>query len=246
MKYLPPSRRGVRLAAAVALTAAASLTFAACGGGGNTGTPEAEGSASGGGGGGEIAVTLITKDNNNPFWISMQKGAEDAAAKNGVTLTKAAGAKDGDEDGQVKAIEAAVARGDKGILITPNGPGVNSAIENARNSGLYVIALDTPPTNPIDGVVTIATDNFKAGELIGKWTAGTLAGKQATIALLDLFNDKIVTVDVNRDQGFLTGMGIDVKDKTKKGDEDKSGKYTAAKGGDYQIVCNEPTQGQQD
>src|SRR5215213_3438407 len=246
MKYLPPSRRGVRLAAAVALTAAASLTFAACGGGGSSGTPEGQASESGGGGGGEIAVTLITKDNNNPFWISMQQGAENAAAKNGVTLTKAAGAKDGDEDGQVKAIEAAVARGDKGILISPNGPGVDSAIENAINQGVYVIALDTPPTNPIEGVVTIATDNFKAGELIGKWTAATLAGKQATIALLDLFNDKIVTVDVNRDQGFLTGMGIDVKDKTKKGDEDKSGKYTAAKGGDYQIVCNEPTQGQQD
>jgi fructose transport system substrate-binding protein len=104
MKYLPPNRKGTRLAAALALTAAASLTLAACGGGGNAGSPQAQGSASGGGGGGAIAVTLITKDNNNPFWISMQKGAEDAASKNGVTLTKAAGAKDCDEDGQVKAI----------------------------------------------------------------------------------------------------------------------------------------------
>ena len=75
---------------------------------------------------------------------------------------------------------------------------------------------------------------------------GTLDGKKATIALLDLFNDKVVSVDYNRDQGFLTGMGIDVKDKTKNGDEDKSGKYTGGKGGDYQIVCNEPTQGAAD
>jgi fructose transport system substrate-binding protein len=246
MKYLPPSRRGVRLAAAVALTAAASLTFAACGGGGNTGTPEAEGSASGGGGGGDIAVSLITKDNNNPFWISMQKGAEDAAAKNGVTLTKAAGAKDGDEDGQVKAIEAAIARGDKGILIAPNGPGVNDALENAKSQGIYTIALDTPP-DPADTVdLTIATDNFKAGDLIGKWTAGTLNGKKATIAMLDAFNDKVVTVDVNRDQGFLTGMGIDTKDKAKNADEAATGKYTGGKGGDYQIVCHEPSQGAQD
>jgi fructose transport system substrate-binding protein len=245
MKYLPPNRRGARLAAGLALTAAASLTFAACGGGGQTGSPGAEGSASGGGGE-AVAVTLITKDNNNPFWISMQKGAEEAAAKNGVTLTKAAGAKDGDEDGQVKAIEAAVARGDKGILITPNGPGVNSAIENARNAGIYVIALDTPP-DPADTVdLTIATDNFKAGELIGKWTAGTLNGKKATIAMLDAFNDKVVTVDVNRDQGFLTGMGIDTKDKGKNNDEAATGKYTGGKGGDYQIVCHEYSQGAQD
>jgi len=229
------------------MTAAASLTFAACGGGGNTGSPQAQGSASGGGGGGgAIAVTLITKDNNNPFWISMQKGAEDAASKNGVTLTKAAGAKDGDEDGQVKAIEAAVARGDKGILIAPNGPGVNDALDNAKSQGIYVIALDTPP-DPADTVdLTIATDNFKAGDLIGKWAAGTLNGKKATIAMLDAFNDKVVTVDVNRDQGFLTGMGIDTKDKGKNGDEAATGKYTGGKGGDYQIVCHEPSQGAQD
>ena len=246
MKYLPPNRRGTRLAAGLALTAAASLTFAACGGGGSTGTPGGEASGGGGGGGGEVPVTLITKDNNNPYWISMQKSADAAAAKDGITLTKAAGAKDGDEDGQVKAIEAAVARGDKGILISPNGPGVNSAIENARNAGIYVIALDTVPDPPdtVDG--SIATDNFKAGELIGKWMAGTLNGGKATIAMLDLFNDKVVTVDVNRDQGFLTGMGIDVKDKNKNGDEAASGKYTGGKGGDYTIVCHEPTQGAQD
>jgi fructose transport system substrate-binding protein len=247
MKYLPPNRRGARLAAGLALTAAASLTFAACGGGGSTGTSGGEASGGGsGGGGGEVPVTLITKDNNNPYWISMQKSADAAAAKDGITLTKAAGAKDGDEDGQVKAIEAAVARGDKGILISPNGPGVNSAIENARNSGLYVIALDTVPDPPDTADGSIATDNFKAGELIGKWMAGTLNGGKATIAMLDLFNDKVVTVDVDRDQGFLTGMGIDVKDKNKNGDEAASGKYTSGKGGDYTIVCHEPTQGAQD
>jgi fructose transport system substrate-binding protein len=246
MKYLPPKRRGSRLAACLALTAAASLAFAACGGGGETGSPGAEATEGGGGGGEPVAVTLITKDNNNPFWISMQQGAENAAGKNGVTLTKAAGAKDGDEDGQVKAIEAAVARGDKGILIAPNGPGVNSAIESARNSGIYVIALDTPP-DPADTVdLTIATDNFKAGELIGQWAAGTLNGQKATIAMLDAFNDKVVTVDVNRDQGFLTGMGIDTADKAKNADEAATGKYTGGKGGDYQIVCHEPSQGAQD
>jgi fructose transport system substrate-binding protein len=244
MKYLPPNRRGTRLAAALAFTAAASLALAACGGGGGTGEPGGE--ATGGEAGGEIAVTLITKDNNNPYGISMQKCADEAAAKNGITLTKAAGAKDGDEDGQVKAIEAAVARGDKGILISPNGPGVNSAIENARNSGLYVLALDTVPNPPDTADGSIATDNFKAGELIGKWMAGTLNGGKATIAMLDLFNDKVVTVDVDRDQGFLTGMGIDTKDKTKNGDEAASGKYTGGMGGDYTIVCHEPTQGAQD
>jgi ABC-type sugar transport system substrate-binding protein len=173
----------------------------------------------------------------------MQEGAKKAAGAEGVKVTVAAGKEDGDEAGQVQAIEDAIARDDDGILITPNGPGVNPAIKKARDAGLYVIALDTPPdpANTVD--ITFATDNFKAGELIGKWTAATLAGKPATIAMLDLFNDKIVSVDYNRDQGFLTGMGIDTKDKKKNGDEARTGSYS---GGTYSIVCNEPTNGAED
>ena len=245
MISIPSIARGSRLGAGVVVAAAASLALAACGGGGgDTGT--AGGEASGDAGGDKIAVTLITKTSTNPFFISMQKGAQAAGEKNGVAITTAAGKSDGDTDTQVKAIEAAVARGDKGILITPTGPAVNSAIDNARAAGLYVIALDTPTDPPDVADITFATDNFAAGELIGKWAADQMDGKKATIAMLDLNNKQIVTVDYNRDQGFLTGMGIDVKDKAKNGDEDKTGKYTGGKGGDYEIVCNEPTLGASD
>ena len=238
LHLLDGRRRGA--AVAVVLAAAASLTLSACGGSADSG------SDTGTGGGKTTAVALITKTSTNPFFLAMKKGAEDEAAKDGVTLTYAAGAADGDEDGQVKAIEAAVARGDQGILIAPNGPGVNAAINNARKQGLYVIALDTPP-DPADTVdITFATDNFKAGLAIGKWAAAKQDGKPANIALLDLYNDKVVSVDIGRDQGFLTGMGIDLKDPKKNGDEDKSGKYTGGKGGDYTIACNEPTKGAQD
>ncbi len=190
-----------------------------------------------------IGVSLITKNSTNPFFVAMQEGAQAEAEKNGVELTTAAGKEDGDEDSQIQAIENAIARGDKGILITPNGPGVNPAMTKARDAGLYVIALDTPP-DPADTVdITFATDNFLAGELIGQWTAAQLGGEKATIAMLDLFDDKVVSVDYDRDQGFLTGMGIDTKDAKKNADEDASGPYS---GGDYEIVCNEPTQGAED
>ena len=238
---LPLGRR--RLVAGVVLAAAASLALSACGGG-DSAAPGSD--AGSGGGGGTIAVALITKTSTNPFFLAMKKGAEDEAAKQNVKLTYAAGAEDGDEDGQVKAIEAAVARGDKGILIAPNGPGTYAAITNARKQGLYVIALDTPPDPGSIVDITFATDNFKAGEAIGKWAAATQNGKPANIAMLDLYNDKVVSVDYGRDQGFLTGMGIDTKDPKKNGDEDKSGSYKGGKGGSYTIACNEPTQGAQD
>lgn len=228
----------------IALLALSTASLAACGG--DTGAGGSADPTGGGGGGEELAVTLITKTSTNPFFISMQEGAEAAGKENNVKITTAAGKADGDEATQISAIEAAVARGDDGILITPATDGVNPALTQARDAGLYVIALDTPPDPPDTVDITFATDNFKAGELIGKWAAGTLNGKKATIALLDLFNDKIASVDYNRDQGFLTGMGIDTKNKMKNGDEDKTGKYTGGKGGDYEIVCNEPTEGSAD
>jgi fructose transport system substrate-binding protein len=73
--------------------------------------------------------------------------------------------------------------------------------------------------------------NFAAGEAIGKWAAGTFEGKDAKIAMLDLNADG-VSVDVQRDQGFLEGFGIDVGDKTQIGDES-----------DPQIVGHDVTDG---
>jgi fructose transport system substrate-binding protein len=234
-------RKAILPFAVLAITA---LGLTACGGNA-TPTPGASGS-SGAAGGEKVAVTLITKTSTNPFFIAMQKGAEAAGEANNVSITTVAGKEDGDETTQIGAIEAAVARGDKGILITPATDGVNPAIEAARAAGLLVIALDTPPNPPDTVDITFATDNFKAGELIGKWAAGTLDGKKANIALLDLFNNKVISVDYNRDQGFLTGMGIDTVDIKKNGDEAKTGKYTGGKGGDYEILCNEATNGSQD
>jgi fructose transport system substrate-binding protein len=67
---------------------------------------------------------------------------------------------------------------------------------------------------------TFATDNYQAGTLIGQWAKAKFAkdGKQAKIAMLDL-NANGVSVDVQRDQGFLEGFGLDVGDKTKIADE---------------------------
>ena len=191
-----------------------------------------------------VAVTLITKDSNNPFFIAMQEGAKADAVAANVDLTIASGAEDGDEAGQITAIENAVANGQAGILITPNGPGVNSAINKAREAGLFVIALDTPP-DPADTVdITFATDNITAGDLIGQWAAKKLAGKEAVIAMIDAFDDKLVATDYRRHNGFLQGMGIQVDATVPKfADVADSGDYS---GGKYTIACQEPGQAAQD
>ncbi len=240
MKSATVSPRRIRVVA-LASAAGVALALGACS---SSTSGSGGGSGSTGGGGEKIGVSLITKDSNNPFFVAMQNGAKDLAAKQGnITLTVASGKQEGDDQGQIDAIEASIAKGDKGILITPMSTGVNSAIKKARDAGLYVIALDTPPDPASTVDITFATDNFKAGKLIGQWAEKTIAGKPATIALLDLFNDKVVSVDYNRDQGFLTGMGIPVNDPKKNGDEAKTGNYTD---GTYTIVCNEAGNGAAD
>jgi fructose transport system substrate-binding protein len=233
----PTTTAARRRPAAAAVLAVGALVLAGCGGG-SAGEPAGADET--------IGVSLITKTDSNPFFVAMREGAQEAAAEEGVDLTLAAGTSDADEAGQVAAVEDAIARGDAGILITPNGPGVNQAIEDARAAGLLVLALDTPP-DPADVVdATFATDNVRAGELIGEYAAARLDGQPAVVALLDLLDDVDVSVDWQRDQGFLAGMGIDTADPETKGDEAPTGTYTGGAGGDYTIVCNEPTQGAED
>ena len=159
-------------------------------------------------------VGLITKTNTNPFFVTMKKGFEAKAKELGFTPQALAGKFDGDNDGQVAAIEQLIAAGAKGILIVPSdSTAIVPTIEKARKAGILVITLDTP-LDPITAAdANFATDNFKAGQLIGQWAKGTLGDKAKTakIATLDLSPNQ-PTVDYLRHNGFLTGFGIPVKD----------------------------------
>jgi fructose transport system substrate-binding protein len=160
----------------------------------------------------KLIIGLITKTNTNPFFVKMREGAETKAKELGVELRSFAGKVDGDNQSQVEAVEGLIAAGAKGILITPSdSAAIVPTIKKARDKGLLVIALDTPldPANAADA--TFATDNFKAGELIGAWAKATLGEKAASakIAMLDL-NKNNITVDVARGTGFLKGFGIEV------------------------------------
>ena len=162
---------------------------------------------------GEI-VGLVTKTNTNPFFVKMKQGFEAKAKELGLTPQSYAGKADGDNDGQVAAIEQLIAAGAKGILLVPSdSTAIVPTVEKARKAGILVITLDTP-LDPITAAdANFATDNFKAGELIGQWAKATLGDKAKTakIATLDLAANQ-PTVDYLRHNGFLTGFGIPVKD----------------------------------
>ncbi len=197
----------MKLKSAHAITAAAFVTVAAM----TAGSAVAQ-----------TGACLITKTDINPFFVKMKEGAAAKAEELGMTFLSFAGKIEGDHEGQVQAVETCIASGAKGILITASDTkAIGPVLKQARDAGLLVIALDTP-LDPIDSAdATFATDNFKAGELIGAWAKGQMgaAAADAKIGFLNIA-DFQPTVGVLRNQGFMTGFGIDTKDISKWGDED--------------------------
>jgi fructose transport system substrate-binding protein len=168
-----------------------------------------------------IKIGIVTKTDANPFFAKMKEGAEAKAKELGVELQSFAGKFDGDNDSQVTAIENLISSGVSGILLAASDTkAITPVVEQARQAGILVIALDTPldPASAADA--TFATDNVKAGELIGQWAAKTAKDPStAKVAFLDAIESQ-PTVDVARDQGFMKGFGIDVKDPSRYLDED--------------------------
>ncbi|MEY2687176.1 MAG: hypothetical protein RL375_1374 [Pseudomonadota bacterium] len=152
-------------------------------------------------------IGLITKTETNPFFVKMKEGAEQAAKAKGAKLLSGAGKTDGDNAGQVALIENFIAAGAKTILITPSdAKAIIPTIKKAQEKGVQVIALDSP-TDPADAVNALfATDNYKAGVLIGQYAKAALGGKKPVIATLDLFPGH--PVGAQRHNGFLQGFGL--------------------------------------
>ena len=152
-------------------------------------------------------IGLITKTETNPFFVKMKEGAQKAATAGGAKLLSGAGKTDGDNAGQVTALENMVAAGAKTILITASdSKGIVPALAKARAAGVMVIALDTP-TDPASAVDALfATDNYKAGLLIGQYAKKAMAGKKAVIAAMDYNPGQ--PVGILRHNGFLAGFGV--------------------------------------
>jgi fructose transport system substrate-binding protein len=208
----PPFRRTIALALLASVSAAVILA----------GSPIATKAA---GAGGEILIGLVTKTEVNPYFVKLREAATAQAEKQGAKLIARFGKFDGDNEGQVAAVEALMSAGVKGILITPNNStGMLGVIKKAREKGIIVIALDTA-TDPADAVdATLATDNFEAGLLQGKYARKALGSKAPKLAMLD--GTPGGTVDVQRHDGFLKGFGL--------------------KEGDPAIVAKQNTHGAQD
>ncbi len=155
----------------------------------------------------KVKVGLVTKTDSNPYFVTLREAARAEAAKQGADFVALAGKFDGDNDGQVTAIENLIQQGATTILITPNSStGVLGAIKRARDKQILVIALDTETDPPSAVDATYATDNTAAGRQQGAYVKAALAGAQPELIMLD--GTPGSAVDTQRHTGFLQGFGL--------------------------------------
>jgi ribose transport system substrate-binding protein len=119
-------------------------------------------------------VALVLKTLNSPFFIDMEKGAQEAAKRLGVNLTVQAAEREVDVDKQMQIIENLIQTGIKVLLVTPSGSKeIAPAIAKANKAGIRVVVVDTrvDPQAAKDAGITIdsyiGSDNYEGG----RWPA---------------------------------------------------------------------------
>ncbi len=174
----------------LALAAAAAL-LSSC----NRGEKPAAGATAAAGGtsgaaGGKPTIALVVKTLNNPFFIEMQKGAEEAAQKAGVTLLVQAADREVDVERQMQIIENLIERKVSALCITPSGSReIVPVIVKANKAGIPVVIVDTRADEKAlaaaGGKIAtfIGSDNYDGGKLAGAFMAEKLGGKGSVVVL---------------------------------------------------------------
>jgi ribose transport system substrate-binding protein len=144
-----------------------------------------------GGGGGRQRIALVMKTANNPFFIEMQKGAEEAAKRLNVELVVQAAEREVDVEKQMQIVENLIQTRVAALCVTPSGSReIVPAIDKANRANVPVVIVDTRVDAKALGesggkVATfIGSDNYEGGKVAGEFLAKHLNGK-GRVAVLE-------------------------------------------------------------
>ncbi|ATL67106.1 ABC transporter substrate-binding protein [Nocardia terpenica] len=181
-------RSGGRAAVTVGVLITAAAVLAGCGGTvGNTGS------------GDNKKIVLIPGVANEPFYISMQCGAQDEAKKLGYQLQTQAPTQF-DASLQTPIVSGVIATKPGAILIAPtHATAMAAPMKQAKDSGIKVIEVDTHLDDTSVALSSISSDNAKGGQL----AAQTLAKLVNNTGPVLVINTKAGTSTTDqRAQGF--------------------------------------------
>ena len=160
----------------VVLVAALTLVLPACNRGAGSGKPR---------------VAMVLKTLNNPFFIDMQRGAEQAAKDLNVDLVVQAAERETDVERQMQIVENLIQARVGALALTPSGSReVVPVVGKANQANIPVVIVDTRLDRKAAadaGVKTacfVGSDNYKGGQIIGDYLVKVANGR-ATVAILE-------------------------------------------------------------
>jgi ABC-type sugar transport system substrate-binding protein len=146
------------------------------------------------------------------FYFTLVKAAKKwDKATPGAQVIYATGKSGTDDAGEIAAIQNMIAQGVKGIAITPTSPAVSAALDKAVKAGIKVVLIDNDIPKWKKKSSVVATNNFKGGQLAGKFLAGKLKAGD-TLGILE--GNPANPALVDRVTGVLSGLGS-MKDQIK-------------------------------
>ncbi|MFJ8915857.1 ABC transporter substrate-binding protein [Amycolatopsis sp. NPDC102389] len=206
------------LVAGAAVSAALLLT--ACGGGTVGGSSSGDSAAKTN----NKKLSLIPGVQAEPFYISMQCGAEAEAKKAGYELTTQAPQKF-DAAMQTQLVNALGSNPPAALLIAPtDAQAMLAPIQQVKTRGAKVIEVDTALKDTSVAESSISSDNAEGGKLAAKTMAELAAGKTGSVLVLD------------------TIAGTSTTNTRAKGFEDELKNYPNLKSAGVQFTQNEPDQ----
>jgi ribose transport system substrate-binding protein len=136
-------------------------------------------------------VAFVMKTLNHPFFLDMQRGAQDAAGRAGLQLVVQAAEREIDVEKQVQIIENLLQTGVRALIVTPSGSReIASAIAKANRANVPVIVVDTrvdpkaAADNKLEIKSFIGSDNYEGGRVAGAYVAKATGGK-GRVAVLE-------------------------------------------------------------
>lgn len=128
-----------------------------------------------------LRIGMTFQELNNPYFVTMQKALNDAAATLGaqVIVTDA----HHDVGKQVSDVEDMLQKKIDILLVNPtDSTGIQSAITAAKKAGAVVVAVDANANGPVDSFV--GSKNFDAGAMSCDYLAKAIGGS-GDVAILD-------------------------------------------------------------
>ncbi|MCM3654129.1 ABC transporter substrate-binding protein [Metabacillus litoralis] len=143
----------------------------------------------------KLTIGLTVGTLANPFFVAMSKGVEEAGKELGADVFVESA--EYDLAKQTSQIENFITKKVDVILLNAvDTKGIAAAVQQAKDAGIPVIAVDTNAEGGVDATVT--SDNYQAGKLAGEYVIEQLGGK-GNIAIID---GPPVSAVTDRIQGF--------------------------------------------